>query len=63
MPTPNYKQIKDFDELNKDNLHDDDLLLIQDHNGITRKIKASVLNDIRNNMLFYEVVNENNRPE
>ena len=59
MATPNYKQIKDFDELNKDNLHDDDLLLIQDHNGITRKIKASVLNDIRNNMLFYEVINDN----
>ena len=59
MATPNYKQIKDFDELNKDNLHDDDLLLIQDHNGVTRKIKASVLNDIRNNMLFYEVINDN----
>lgn len=59
MATPNYKQIKDFDELDKNNLHDDDLLLIQDHNGVTRKIKASVLNDIRNNMLFYEVINDN----
>ena len=61
--TPNYKQIKDFDELNKNILNDDDMLLIQDHNGITKHIKASVLNDIKRNMLFYEVLDDNDNIE
>ena len=58
--TPNYKQIKDFEELSKDRLDDNDLLLVQDHTGITKHIKASVLNDIKKNMLFYEEVLDDN---
>ena len=60
MPeTPmNTKQIKDFDELNKANLNDNDLLLVQTHEGVTKHIKASVLNEIKRNMLFYEVLND-----
>ena len=60
MPeTPmNTKQIKDFDELNKANLNDNDLLLVQTHEGVTKHIKASVLNENKRNMLFYEVLND-----
>lgn len=54
----NYKQIQEFEELNSSNLHNDDKLLIQDHTGVTKYITAKVLNEIKENMLFYEVLDD-----